>query len=88
MWAGMIRGSISFACAINIAYKCPTSEECLAAKHFQVIKSTTLAVICATTLLFGTFMRAAQKFLLVYCDPDYKEEKQEIEMNEIRKTES
>jgi NhaP-type Na+/H+ or K+/H+ antiporter len=57
MYGGMIRGAIAFALVLLIPFKCPTSEECMEEKIYEVYKSTCLVVVMATTLLFGTFMK-------------------------------
>lgn len=56
-YGGMIRGAIAFALVLQIPYDCPDGDECLDAKYFELLKSTCLAVVMLTTLIFGSFMK-------------------------------
>jgi NhaP-type Na+/H+ or K+/H+ antiporter len=59
-WGGMIRGAIAFALVLKIPWTCPSTEpECLEQDLYDVARSTTLVIVIATTLIFGTFMKQA-----------------------------
>jgi hypothetical protein len=61
----MIRGAIAFALVLKIPYACPTTpKDCFTLPDYEVAKSTTLIIVMVTTLLFGTFMKAFQTWLL------------------------
>ena len=66
-YAGMIRGAIAFALVLKIQWdgqngkKCP---ECYSEENYDLVVSTTLMLVMFTTLIFGTFMDAVQKFLV------------------------
>lgn len=66
-YAGMIRGAIAFALVLKIQYDkedgvdCP---DCYSKKNYELVVSTTLMLVMLTTLIFGTFMDATQKFLV------------------------
>lgn len=66
-YAGMIRGAIAFALVLKIQYdkedgvSCP---DCYSKKNYELVVSTTLMLVMLTTLIFGTFMDATQKWLV------------------------
>ena len=68
-WGGMIRGAIAFALVLKIpragTHTCVTKEEdCFSEKNYELMVSTTLLIVYITTLIFGTFMAIAQKYLV------------------------
>lgn len=56
-YGGMIRGAIAFALVLTIP-TCSDPLDCYSEEQYQLAKSTTLIIVMATTLLFGTFMKA------------------------------
>jgi NhaP-type Na+/H+ or K+/H+ antiporter len=73
-YGGMIRGAIAFALVLQIPYEGGSSctaamlanDECFKKNTYEMLVSSTLAIVMMTTLLFGTFMPAVQKIL---CPP-------------------
>merc|ERR1712166_686450 len=66
-YGGMIRGAIAFALVlkIEVVAKCPIgSKGCYTQDNFDLVVSTTLIIVMITTILFGTFMKPVQKFLV------------------------
>jgi Sodium/hydrogen exchanger family len=64
-YGGMIRGAIAFALVLKIPYVCPIGQvECFPQDMYEVARSTTLVIVMVTTLLFGTFMKQTQTWLL------------------------
>lgn len=66
-YGGMIRGAIAFALVMKIPHvgspDCKVPDFCFAKEEYDLAVSTTLALVMITTLLFGTFMKAASKWL-------------------------
>ena len=66
-YGGMIRGAIAFALVMKIPYVgselCKVPDFCFTQEEYDLAVSTTLAVVMITTLIFGTFMKAASKWL-------------------------
>ena len=64
----MIRGAIAFALVLKIPYvgspECEDPEECYTLEAYELAVSTTLLLVMATTLIFGTFMKLTQTFLI------------------------
>jgi hypothetical protein len=66
-YGGMIRGAIAFALVLKIPFTCsaPVAEvECIPNDLYEMARSTTLVIVMATTLFFGTFMKKTQSLLL------------------------
>jgi len=67
-YAGMIRGAIAFALVLKIPYvgssECEDPDECYSVEAYELAVSTTLLLVMATTLIFGTFMKLTQNFLI------------------------
>lgn len=79
-YAGMIRGSTAFALVLRIPYEGDGScnnltEKCMAQQNYDVLVSSILMLVMATTLIFGTFMGKVQKILV----PSTKEDREEYE---------
>jgi NhaP-type Na+/H+ or K+/H+ antiporter len=72
-YGGMIRGAIAFALVMKIPHigspDCKVPDFCFAMEEYDLAVSTTLALVMVTTLLFGTFMGAASKWLTVPAGP-------------------
>lgn len=66
-YGGMIRGAIAFALVMKIphvgTYNCKVPDFCFTKEEYDLAVSTTLALVMITTLLFGTFMKAASQWL-------------------------
>ena len=62
-YGGMIRGAIAFALVLTIPH-CGDPTVCFSEEQYELAKSTTLIIVMSTTLLFGTFMKAFQTWLL------------------------
>jgi len=66
-YGGMIRGAIAFALVMKIPHfgsnSCKMPEFCFTKEEYDLAVSTTLALVMITTLIFGTFMKAAAKWL-------------------------
>lgn len=62
-YGGMIRGAIAFALVMKIphigTFNCKVPDFCFTKEEYDLAVSTTLALVMITTLLFGTFMKAA-----------------------------
>lgn len=60
-YGGMIRGAIAFALVMKIPYvggpNCKVEAQCFTKDEYDLAVSTTLALVMATTLIFGTFMK-------------------------------
>jgi NhaP-type Na+/H+ or K+/H+ antiporter len=63
IWAGMVRGSVTFATAVNMPRNCPGEYRCLEQKYYELGLSTTVFITSLTTVFFGTFMRAVNQIL-------------------------
>ena len=66
-YGGMIRGAIAFALVLKIPNTCPSDivePDEYSCAQYELAKSTTLIVVVTTTLLFGTFMKPFQAWLL------------------------
>lgn len=71
-YGGMIRGAIAFALVlkIQVCTQDPTEEEALAEKgcysveQYELAVTLTMIMVMGTTLLFGTFMKFTQSFLV------------------------
>ena len=63
-YGGMIRGAIAFALVMKIPYvggpNCKVEAQCFTKDEYDLAVSTTLALVMATTLIFGTFMKVTQ----------------------------
>jgi NhaP-type Na+/H+ or K+/H+ antiporter len=84
-WGGMIRGSICFALAVNIPYICYGGDECEAEKYYELTKTSALAIVIITSLVFGTFMRPMKKLLLDGIQPSCREAKKKTEIIRVDK---
>jgi hypothetical protein len=66
-YGGMIRGAIAFALVMKIPHVgsnlCKVPDFCFTKEEYDLAVSTTLALVMITTLIFGTFMKAASKWL-------------------------
>ena len=66
-YGGMIRGAIAFALVMKIPHlgsaDCIVPDFCFTKEEYDLAVSTTLALVMITTLIFGTFMKAASKWL-------------------------
>lgn len=69
-WAGNVRGSVAFALAYNIPHKCPDGNVCLDQKNTDLLQSSALIIVMATTIFFGNFMRVANNFMLDHRCPE------------------
>ena len=81
-YGGMIRGAIAFALVLKIPHTClpPLSpKDCFSLPNYEVAKSTTLVIVMVTTLLFGTFMKVFQIWLLG--PPPTKKEQHETQLD-------
>merc|ERR1711957_220160 len=81
-YGGMIRGAIAFALVlkIEVVAKCPIgSKGCYTQDNFDLVVSTTLIIVMITTILFGTFMKPVQKFLVTPTEEEANEYKEEDE---------
>jgi len=79
-YGGMIRGAIAFALVlkIEVVAKCPVgSKGCYTQDNFDLVVSTTLIIVMVTTILFGTFMKPVQKFLVTPTEEEANEYKEE-----------
>lgn len=84
-WGGMIRGAIAFALVMRIPkqgeHSCtaenPTTE-CYTSQNYDLMVTTTFALVVFTTLVFGTFMALIGKIFA----PPKKVEKKEVEKPE------
>lgn len=57
-YGGMIRGAIAFGLVLQIPHNCLTEPDiCWTIQNYELAKSTTLAIVMLTTLIFGTFMK-------------------------------
>jgi len=67
-WGGMIRGAIAFALVMKIPYvgseKCHNPEYCYTKEQYDLAVSTCLMLVFITTLVFGTFMKMFQQWVL------------------------
>lgn len=64
-YGGMIRGAIAFALVLKIPFTCDNPDiECIPKDLYEMARSTTLVIVMATTLFFGTFMKKTQSLLL------------------------
>ena len=81
-WGGMIRGAIAFALVIKIPLQNTHScigdpSDCFSKANYELMVSTTLAVVYVTTLVFGTFMAIVQKVLVPPTKQDLVDEEDE-----------
>lgn len=64
----MIRGAIAFALVMKIPYvgseKCDNPEYCYTKEQYDLAVSTCLMLVFITTLIFGTFMKLYQVWML------------------------
>ena len=64
----MIRGAIAFALVMKIPYvgseKCDNPEYCYTKEQYDLAVSTCLMLVFITTLIFGTFMKLYQVWIL------------------------
>lgn len=67
-WGGMIRGAIAFALVMKIPYiggeRCKNPEYCYTKEQYDLAVSTCLMLVFITTLVFGTFMKLYQTWIL------------------------
>lgn len=71
-YGGMIRGAIAFALVLKIPYSCnKLLLECFPQDLYEMARSTTLVIVMATTLIFGTFMKKTQSLLLGTVEEDH-----------------
>lgn len=87
-YGGMIRGAIAFALVLTIPH-CTISGPCPGAyelEQYELAKSTTLIIVMATTLLFGTFMKAFQTWLLG--GNDHHNERTETQLDVLERVHS
>lgn len=86
-YGGMIRGAIAFALVLKIEVAengCPAKQTgCYTKNNFELVVSTTLVIVMLTTILFGTFMKPVQKFLVAPTDEQANEYKVEDDDGEL-----
>ena len=59
-YAGLIKGSIAFALVLKIPYEgTPDCHDtvCISKVNYELLLTTTLSIVMATTLIFGTFIK-------------------------------
>ena len=91
-YGGMIRGAIAFALVMKIphigAFNCKVPDFCFTKEEYDLAVSTTLALVMITTLLFGTFMKAASKWLTMDPNEEKKPEPNPVKKPSLRQSET
>ena len=81
-WGGMIRGAIAFALVMKIPKigeaSCEANDpvaDCFSIQNYDLMVTTTFAIVVFTTLVFGTFMAMVGR---IWVPPKVKEEHDDL----------
>lgn len=77
-YAGLIKGSIAFALVLKIPYEgTPDCHDtvCISKVNYELLLTTTLSIVMATTLIFGTFIK---KISILLVPPNEKDKAESL----------